>query len=178
MKICTKCNVEKSFEEFSFRKDQNKYRSDCKECKKKSLILWRKNNIVKLKIYNKKYYNKDYKNNRKKNDILFKFNCGVRNNIYFAFKRGKNQFNKNAKTEIILGCTIEEFINYIQSKFINGMSLENHGDWHLDHIIPLASANTEEDIIKLNHYTNFQPLWAKDNLSKGNKIIEKQLILI
>jgi hypothetical protein len=58
------------------------------------------------------------------------------------------------------------------------MTLENHGEWHLDHIIPLASATTEEEIIKLNHYTNFQPLWAEENLSKGDRIIEQQLKLI
>ena len=51
------------------------------------------------------------------------------------------------------------------------MTLENHGEWHLDHIIPLAIAKTEEEIIKLNHYTNFQPLWAIDNLKKGAKIL-------
>lgn len=51
------------------------------------------------------------------------------------------------------------------------MTFENHGEWHLDHIIPLASAINEEDIIKLNHYTNFQPLWSKENLKKGSKII-------
>lgn len=51
------------------------------------------------------------------------------------------------------------------------MTLENHGEWHFDHIIPLASAKTEEELIKLNHYTNFQPLWAEDNLKKGFKIL-------
>ena len=51
------------------------------------------------------------------------------------------------------------------------MTLENHGEWHIDHIIPLATANTYEEVIKLNHYTNLQPLWAKDNLSKGSKIL-------
>jgi hypothetical protein len=58
------------------------------------------------------------------------------------------------------------------------MSLDNHGKWHLDHIIPLATATTEEDVIRLNHYTNFQPLWADDNLKKSNKIIEQQLQLL
>lgn len=170
MKICTKCKVEKEL--INFGKDKTKkdgLNSNCKECKKKSLILWRKNNIIKLNIYNKKYYDKDYKKNRKEKDEVFRFNCNIRSNIYSAFKRGKNQFNKNANTEFILGCTIEYFTNYIQSKFTKGMTLKNHGEWHLDHIIPLASANTEEDIIKLNHYTNFQPLWAFDNLSKGCK---------
>jgi hypothetical protein len=52
------------------------------------------------------------------------------------------------------------------------MTLENYGEWHLDHIIPLATATTREDVVRLNHYTNFQPLWAKDNLSKGAKIIK------
>jgi len=48
-----------------------------------------------------------------------------------------------------------------------------HG-WHIDHIIPLSTAKTEQDIIKLCHYTNHQPLWAKDNLSKGNKTLDTQ----
>ena len=49
------------------------------------------------------------------------------------------------------------------------MNWDNAGKWHLDHIIPISSAKNEEDIIKLNHYTNFQPLWAIDNLTKGNR---------
>ena len=72
---------------------------------------------------------------------------------------------------MILGCTCDEFIDYIKSKFKEDMTIDNHGEWHLDHIIPLATAKTEEDVIRLNHHTNFQPLWAFDNLSKGSKII-------
>ena len=48
------------------------------------------------------------------------------------------------------------------------MSWSNHGKWHLDHIIPISSARTKEEAIKLNHYSNFQPLWAIDNLVKHN----------
>jgi hypothetical protein len=128
-------------------------------------------------IKNRKLINKK-RNEKENNDPIFKFKIRVRGLIKTSFKRGKNQFKKNAKTENILGCTIEEFIIYIKSKFTKGMTLENHGEWHLDHIIPLASATTEDEIIKLNHYTNFQPLWAKENLSKSDKIIEKQLKLI
>ena len=57
------------------------------------------------------------------------------------------------------------------------MNWDNHGEWHIDHIIPLSSANTEEELIKLCHYTNLQPLWAEDNLSKSDKIIEQQTLL-
>ncbi len=49
------------------------------------------------------------------------------------------------------------------------MTWENHGEWHIDHIIPISWGKTESEVIELNHYTNFQPLWAKDNLSKGNR---------
>jgi hypothetical protein len=119
-----------------------------------------------------------YVKERLKIDHIYKFKGNVRTLIKNSFKRGTNQFSKNAKTENILGCTIEEFRIYMYSKFKNGMSFENHGKWHLDHIIPLSKAKTEEEIIKLNHYTNFQPLWAIDNIRKGNKIIEQQLILI
>ena len=51
------------------------------------------------------------------------------------------------------------------------MTLENHGEWHIDHIMPLASAKTKEDVIRLNNYINLQPLWAEDNLRKGTKIL-------
>ena len=55
---------------------------------------------------------------------------------------------------------------------MDGMSWANRGEWHIDHIIPLSSAKTEEDVIRLNHYTNFRPLWKEDNQIKSNKIME------
>ena len=132
------------------------------------------------KIYRKEnkeslyQYNKQYHVDRKNTDPLFKITGSIRACVRSAFKRGENQFKKNAKTEEILCCTIKEFIIYIQNKFTEGMTLENHGEWHLDHIIPVSIARTEEEIISLSHYTNFQPLWAIDNLRKGNKIINKK----
>ena len=51
------------------------------------------------------------------------------------------------------------------------MKWDNHGKWHIDHIIPLSSAETEEEVYNLCHYTNLQPLWGEDNLKKGKKII-------
>jgi len=157
--------------------------------------IYRESNKTKIKIYyqenkkilsekNKKYYQenknkihlKRYYNINK--NPLNKLKYSIRCIVSKSFKRGKNNFNKKYNSQFILGCSIEEFTIYIQSKFIKGMTLENYGEWHLDHIVPLATAKTEEDVIKLNHYTNFQPLWAKDNLSKSDKIIEKQLVLL
>ena len=55
------------------------------------------------------------------------------------------------------------------------MNWNNQGEWHIDHIIPLASASTEEELLKLCHYRNLQPLWAKDNLEKQAKIPNVQI---
>jgi len=87
-----------------------------------------------------------------------------------AFKSQKT--NKNNHTIDLLGCTNEEYTQHIKTNFQKGMTLNNYGEWHIDHIIPLSSFNLtkEEEQLKAFHYTNTQPLWAKDNLSKGAKI--------
>lgn len=72
-----------------------------------------------------------------------------------------------------LGCTIEEFMAYIADRFLPGMSWENWGKWHLDHIRPLASfdLSDREQFLAACHYTNLQPLWAVDNLRKGTRTL-------
>ena len=85
---------------------------------------------------------------------------------------------KNKKTEEILGCVFVFIKNYLESKFIDGMSWDNRNLWHIDHIVPLSSAKTATQILKLNHFSNLRPLWAKDNLSKGCNPLEEQLNLI
>ena len=82
-----------------------------------------------------------------------------------------NKYNKDSKTQEILGCSFEEFKLYLESKFEPWMTWENRGlyngelnyGWDIDHIIPLSSAEKEEDIIRLNHYTNLQPLCSYTN---------------
>lgn len=71
----------------------------------------------------------------------------------------------------MLGCSYEELITHLESKFIIGMNWRNYGEWHIDHIIPISSGKTIEEIESLSKYTNLQPLWAEDNIRKGASII-------
>ncbi len=70
-----------------------------------------------------------------------------------------------------MGCSPELLKEYLEKQFVDGMCWDNRNEWHIDHIIPLSLAKTEEEIYKLCHYTNLQPLWAEDNLRKSNKIL-------
>lgn len=118
---------------------------------------------------------------RRKTDIIFKLKTSVTNLIRASFKRTNTQKNNN--TIKILNCTIEEFKIYIESKFEPWMNWDNYGvynpkgkrTWNIDHIIPLASAETVDDVIKLNNYTNLRPLCSFENLIKFNKIIPEIL---
>ena len=92
----------------------------------------------------------------------------IRKTIYMGIKRGG--WKKNGRTQEILGCDYKFFKDFIEAKFEKGMSWSNHGEWHLDHIYPVSLAKDQNHVIELNHYTNFQPLWASDNIRKGNKI--------
>jgi hypothetical protein len=96
-----------------------------------------------------------------------KFN--IRSLIRNSLKRGFS--DKSKKTIEILGCSFDEFKLHIESQFDENMNWENQGSyWHMDHIIPISSAETEEDVYRLNHYTNFQPLYWLDNIRKGDKL--------
>jgi hypothetical protein len=158
-----------------------KYRLENKERYKANWDKWSSKNREELNKKKLEYYHLNKKEiNRKvlirttarlKSDSLFRFKTRVRGLIRDSFRRSfNNKFKKSKKTEDILCCTVGFFTGYISSKLSEGMSFENYGKWHLDHIIPLSMANNEEDVIRLNHYTNIQPLWAEDNLKKSNKI--------
>ena len=83
--------------------------------------------------------------------------------------------NKTSKSLELLGSTIQEAREHLEKQFKEGMTWDNHGHkgWHIDHIIPCASFDLTdpEQQKKCFHYTNLQPLWAKENISKGSKII-------
>jgi hypothetical protein len=153
-------------------------------------LNWELNNPIKKKQYNKKYrtnnsvkikeyrkINSDglkvkrrvYIRNKMATDSVFKLKHNLGSLIRISFKsRG---YTKNSKTNEILGCTVEEFKQYLETKFESWMNWDNRGfyngelnyGWDPDHIIPISSAKTEDEIIKLNHFSNFQPLCSKTN---------------
>lgn len=148
---------------------------------------WYFENKVKALEYKKQYnienkekineYKKEWIRNKMKTDSLFNLKHSTRRLIGMCLRN--NGYSKTSKTFNILGCTPIEFKQHLERQFTKGMNWENQGKWHLDHIYPVSLAKDEEELIKLNHYTNFQPLWALDNIRKGNKIIDnKQLKLI
>ena len=182
---CKSCNrktsreYNKRDEIFDKKKYMKEYREKNKEKLKEYIINWRVENVDKFQSGRKNYYKKnkeevvrknyEYCKKRKAIDPLYKLSRGIRSLILISFK---NQFTtKSKKTIEILGCSFEEFKLHLESKFDNKMNWKNQGTyWHMDHIIPISSAEAEEDVYRLNHYTNFQPLYWLDNLKKSNKI--------
>lgn len=107
--------------------------------------------------------------NRAKNP-LGRLKAALRCRLYSAIRGGG--FKKSKSLKEWLGCDYETLKTHIESKFWPGMSWENYGKWQVDHIKPIASAETIEDVYRLNHYTNLQPLWKLDNIRKGAKHID------
>jgi hypothetical protein len=162
-----------------YQKNKDKLQSVNKENKAE----WYKNNSDKVKEYNKAYRSENKIKERKQqadryaSDDLYKLSCNVRCLINDSTRRKK--FTKQSKTADILGCTWEQFKQHIESQFEPWMTWDNRGGkvvvgpnmtWDLDHIIPISSAVTEDDVKRLNHYTNFQPLCSYQNrFVKRNK---------
>lgn len=115
-----------------------------------------------------KKYHREYYRNRRKTDPLFACITRLRSRLNMFLR--KNSYHKPTQTEKLLGTNWEGFKKHFEKLFVDGMSWDNRDLWHIDHIVPLSSATTVEELEKLCHYTNLQPLWISDNLIKGNKI--------
>jgi len=179
----TENNKEKNKKKRENNKEKIKeYRKEYYQNNKEKLKEYYKNNKEKIKINGKEYYqnnknkindNKnEYQKNKRKVNPLFKLSTNIRILITNMIK--VKGYKKNIKTETILGCSFDEFKLHLESKFQHWMSWDNYGNpkdgllelnksWDIDHIVPLSSAKTEEEIIKLNHYDNLQPLCSYTN---------------
>ena len=150
-----------------YQKDPNRYKIYYENNKETILTYkkeWSEKNKEKVKIKKNLYYSL-----RLKNDVIFRLKCIMRSRL-LSFLKTRNITKRN-KTFDIVGCTPEFLKEHLETQFIDGMNWDNRCEWHIDHIIPLSSAKTEDELYKLCHYTNLQPLWAEDNLKKSNKIL-------
>lgn len=186
-KICTKCqSLKEIVTNFNKKSNNNlEYRAACKTCQSNNFLVYYNNNLDKIRDKGKEY--------REKNSDLIKLNRKLnrQKDTYKSWsKKYKSQphirvadacrtrintaiklynLNKTKHSIEYLGCDIDSLINHIQSKFSPGMTWDNYGEWHLDHIRPCCSFDLtkDEEVDKCFHYTNLQPLWAEDNLSKA-----------
>ena len=195
-KYCKGCDQTKSVELFEQRGGKPTYR--CLECKAKYFAAYYRKNSDKIKDTAKNYrknnpdkiaqweednreHRREWKKQwinknrerinadereRRKTDHCYKIKKNLRRRLNEVVKQ------KADKTMTILGCSVHQLMKHLEAKFTAGMSWDNYGDWHIDHILPCASFDLtkEEEQRKCFHYSNLQPLWAADNIRKGDKV--------
>ena len=177
-------------------KNKEKINSQKKECyllniekEKERQKEWRLNNSKIVKHYQQEYYKKNKESlnelkRKKRQENLEEYRRLERDRFeksphlklirnYRTRIKNYMKFNKvsiGTGTLELVGLSSQELKNYLESKFVDGMCWDNYGlyGWHIDHVIPLSSAKNDDRLKELCHYTNLQPLWAFDNLSKGS----------
>ncbi|MHA1738808.1 MAG: hypothetical protein ACTSWD_09500 [Candidatus Heimdallarchaeota archaeon] len=199
---CINCCIEYDKIRYRIRKSEysqrhKKYYQENKAKIKNKTQNYYLKNITKKRQYSKDHHLKhkndiDYKNKRleyrEKNKIRLNKQIYLihrkyyKNNISYRIKencRGRinnalRGYTKSLSTMLLIGCEVDYLMFHLQEQFTKGMSWDNYGDWHVDHIRPCASFDfvKESEQKKCFHYTNLQPLWAKDNLSKHTKYKE------
>lgn len=164
---------ERAKQEYHSRSEEEKQRA--KERKK----IWSDNNRDKLNANGRKSYEKNklsiltnrYTRRREKmlEDAVFEAQVKLLNCFQHFHRKNRN----NSVIRPLVGCSPEEFKLHIESLWLEGMSWENYGVkkgcWNIDHIIPLSSAETIDELKKLFHFSNTRPLWAEENSRKSNK---------
>jgi hypothetical protein len=198
--VCKECRKHDS----SLKKSQRKkYFEDYYQNNKEKIILnqsvyYAQNKDV-VKIYKDEYYLKNllpiaekakkyreenksklseekriYSLNRRKIDPIYLMKGRLRSLVGYGFRN--SGFKKTSKTRDILGCSYNDFMIHIESQFKDGMNWKNRSEWHIDHIIPISSAKTEDELLRLSHYLNLRPLWAKENIIKGSKMPKQSIV--
>jgi len=148
------------------KKKKKEYYLKTREKQLKYFVEYRKKPGYKEKF---NLYYKKWINNKLKTDLHFKLKQQLSHRIFLALKGAV----KSKRTKELLGCTIEQLWIHLEKSFKPGMTKENYGKWHVDHIRPCASFDLTkpEEQAKCFHYTNLQALWAHENLSKGDKFV-------
>jgi hypothetical protein len=155
---------------------------ETKERLKKNHKNWSENNREHLNEYHKEWreknidkhreYKRKYEKNRKDTDPLYKLISNFRTAIYQVLK--ENNINKNGHYFEILKYTPDDLILHLETKFTDGMTWDNYGEWHVDHVKPISSYIIleigDDEFMNCWSLNNLQPLWGKENLIKSNKL--------
>lgn len=161
----------------------------CKVCSREKANKYRDENLEKVKLRETEYRKRNRqkavertrkwreKNRAKRNKVdKDKYHNSPQRKMAVSIRNRINKFikRKSNSSSNLIGCTIEYYINYIEKMFTDGMSWDNYGEWHIDHIKPLSKFNlsNEEEVLKAFNYKNTQPLWSCDNLKKSDKYEE------
>jgi hypothetical protein len=168
-----KCSMEKQYysnhEEVKRKRRQN-YKNNIEKHRKWNADSYSRNKDKKRFYYlnNKEKINKQKKEHYQQ-DPSYRIRVNLKNRINAVLKGN----SKSKSTMEFVGCSIEQLWIHLESKFTNGMTKENYGKWHVDHIIPCCFFDLSliEEQKKCFNYTNLQPLWAIDNIKKGGKLL-------
>jgi len=157
------------------KQSQRKYKDSEKGKKTEKIYTqsetFKKNSKINRKKYQQSDKGKEFYRKRLKRNDNYRIASVLRSRVYHALK--SQNAVKCAKTFNLLGCSINELRQHLESKFQENMNWKNHGEWHIDHIKPcmkfdLKNENQQKECF---HYSNLQPLWAIDNLKKGAKVL-------
>lgn len=164
---------------------EKRYRLEHREARRRSYLKWlEKNRESSLKYqqeyhknYEQKYnlpYKRAYNKQKYQTDIEFRLKAILRSRLTKAIRDKK--LGSHVKD---LGCTVTELKFYLEGKFQDGMSWGNYGKWHIDHVIPISffDLSDRKQFLEACYYTNLQPLWASENLKKGNKLKEIESLI-
>lgn len=164
------------------------------ERKRKNVADWRRENPEKRREIDRRHYEKfadkkrrqaaewsarnpvrkrnnarEWYRQKRANDPMYRLRSSVSAYLYWCLKRGK----AGRRTEALLGYSIQDLKLHLERQFISGMSWENYGEWHVDHIVPVASFSfqtaDDPDFRACWALTNLRPMWAKDNIAKADK---------
>jgi hypothetical protein len=166
-KSCSVCKEWKTLDLYGKQKDAwDGLKPRCKLCDNKIINEQIRNKLANDPEFRKKYY--EYQVKYKRDNVNVRLANNLRRRLNFTLKG----ISKSQSTLLLLGCSLEVLLGYLEKQFQPGMTWENYGKWHVDHIKPCCKfdLNDPEEQKKCFHYTNLQPLWAKDNLNKSGRL--------